>query len=465
VHSKFDAYAKLHHSGDFKAAARELGRLGFGDQTRKATARASKPAEADDGETSDVGNSTAACPTFQRGDAWEPDGADRASPTERKSTATADLISLATVERQPVQFLWHRRLIRGGINLLDGDPGLGKSFIALDVAARLSSGRAMPEDQVSHKPANVLLLSHEDDLGRTIKPRLEDLGADIARIFALGDVLINGSEPRQFTLPLDCDLLEEKITDYKIELAIFDPLFAFFDGKYDSHNDAHVRQVLHPLKKLAERTGVCILAIRHLNKLINVENAMYRGGGSIAVIGMARSALLVAPDHEDPMRRMLGRIKGNLSAEPTTLAYSIRADQEGHNPVVEWQGPIETTIGEFLARGKVKEKESVEKKKVDEAGTKILTALDEHDPAKKGVTEKSLRVWTRLNRSRLFGYALEDLLKQQILETVPFEYECGRNSQRTTEGIRRKVVSPSDSLYANADGSEKTVSSEEEIPQ
>jgi putative DNA primase/helicase len=105
-----------------------------------------------------------------RGDAWEGQSTGKAnvqpsneSQTKtRKSVTSAKPIKLSTVQRKPIKFLWHRRLLRGGINLLDGDPGLGKSFITLDVAARLSCGRAMPEDQVSHRPGNVLLFSHED---------------------------------------------------------------------------------------------------------------------------------------------------------------------------------------------------------------------------------------------------------------------------------------------------------------
>src|SRR5215831_13080294 len=86
---------------------------------------------------------------------------------------------------EPLSWLWQQRLGLGKLAMLDGDPGLGKSLVALDLCARLSTGRPMPDGSPGLGPGNALVLNAEDGPEDTTRPRLEALGADLERVFVL----------------------------------------------------------------------------------------------------------------------------------------------------------------------------------------------------------------------------------------------------------------------------------------
>jgi DNA polymerase-1 len=286
---------------------------------------------------------------------------------------TAAAVCLNDVWPQRVDWLWEGRIPFGTITLLDGDPGLGKSFLTLEIAARASRGLSVPPDEgirVS-EPIGVLLLNAEVDLARTIRPRLDACGADLARIHALPD-LPDGTTLRPPVLPDDLDTIERLITQLGVKLVTFDPLMAFLSGKVDSHKDSDVRRILYRLKLMAERTQAAVVVVRHLNKLVNVRDPLYRGGGSIGIIGAARSALMVGNHPEDPEnKRVLCRSKGNLSAEPPALAYEICND----NGVVrvKWHGEVSFTAADLL--GKQVPKRQAQGDALDEAIAFLQDAL------------------------------------------------------------------------------------------
>ena len=163
------------------------------------------------------------------------------------------------------------------VTVLDGDPGLGKSTITLDWAAEATGAGS-----------DVLLLSAEDNLDSTLRPRIEAAGADMDRVHSLEAVETdNGEEPP--VLPYDIPLLEELIVAHKVKLVIIDPLMAYLDGKIHSHHDQDMRRVLHRLKMLAQKHHVAIVLMRHLNKDDSTRNPLYRGGGSIGISAAVRS--------------------------------------------------------------------------------------------------------------------------------------------------------------------------------
>jgi hypothetical protein len=117
-------------------------------------------------------------------------------------------------------------------------------------------------------------------------------------------------------------------------LVIIDPLMAFLSG--DAHKDQDVRRALAQVAAMAERTGAAILIVRHLNKAMGA-NPLYRGGGSIGIIGAARSALLVAEDPKDKERRVLAPLKNNLSETAPSLAFTVGSAQNSAARI-EWRG-------------------------------------------------------------------------------------------------------------------------------
>ena len=247
------------------------------------------------------------------------------------------------VKSERVRFLWPGRIPLGKLTVLDGDPGQGKSTLMLDVAARVSTGRAMP-DGTPGISGGVVLLTAEDGLGDTARPRLEAGGADLSRIVAL-TLVPSEDGPRPVTLPDDVDAVRAAIARVGAVLVIVDPLMAFLTGKADAHRDQDVRRALVPLVALAEETGVAIVLIRHLVKS-GGTNPLYRGGGSIGIVGACRSGLLVMSDPESPETRILLSTKSNLSAPPASLAYRIEAEADVVR--VRWLGTSTRTARDML---------------------------------------------------------------------------------------------------------------------
>jgi len=260
---------------------------------------------------------------------------------------TASGVLLSEVETEQVSWLWRGWLALGKLSVMDGDPGLGKSATVLDIAARVSTGSAFPDG--SHNevgPGGVVILSAEDALSDTIKPRLEAAGADLERIASLSMLPDGSGHERLLSIPEDLVHLEAEIERMEAKLVIVDPLVAFFSKKVDSHKDQDVRRALAPLAAVADRTGTAVQLVRHLSKGEG-KNPVYRGGGSIGIIGAARIGALVAKDPKDEERRVLAPVKNNLAVHPKSLLYTLEEAPNGAVRVV-WAGESEYSASELL---------------------------------------------------------------------------------------------------------------------
>lgn len=257
-------------------------------------------------------------------------------------------ILMSDVVAERVEWLWRGRLPLGMLSVLDGDPGLGKSTVTIDLAARVSTGTAFPGEVERRAPQGVVLLSAEDDLAATVRPRLDAAGADSSRIVALRFVP-DGDEERPPVLPDDIEWLHAAIKRVDAALVVVDPLMAFLSDDTDSHKDQSVRKMLHRLVILAEETGAAILIVRHLNKTSG-GNPLYRGGGSIGIVGAARSGLLVGKDPDDETRRVLASTKCNLAAEPDSLSFHLNTQGEASRVV--WGGTSHYSASALLSEPK-----------------------------------------------------------------------------------------------------------------
>ncbi|MBN1460973.1 MAG: AAA family ATPase [Armatimonadetes bacterium] len=302
-------------------------------------------------------------------------------------------IRLDTVKPELVSWLWPGRIPFGKLSILDGDPGLGKSTVALDIAARVSRGLAMPDGTGGAEPAGVVVVSAEDGLADTIVPRLIAAGADLERIVAL-DACPDEGGSHPFTMPDDLRCLTEAVSEVQARLVIIDPLMAFLGGQTNAHRDQDIRRVLARVHSLAESTGAAVLVIRHLNKSAGGP-AVYRGGGSIGIIGAARSALLVARDPDDEDRRVLAAIKHNLCLSPESLSFRLEGS-ENQSVRVVWEGASAHKADALLALSV----DGEERQEVDEARAFLLDALScgprsarsvQQDAREAGISEKRLR--------------------------------------------------------------------------
>jgi hypothetical protein len=238
------------------------------------------------------------------------------------------------VTAQAVSWLWPQRIPLGKLLILDGDPDLGKSLIALDLCARLSTGRAFPDGQPGPGPSNSLVLSAEDNAADTIVPRLHRLGADVQRVFVWQREADDEDWPWRF--PAHVDRLADALRRTDARLAVIDPIMAFLDDSVFCAGDQSVRRALAPLMQLAEKHRCSLLMHRHLTKK-GGGRALYRGLGSIAFVAACRVAMLVARDPQTPDRCVLAQVRGSLTGPQPSLAYRLTA-ADGELPLVEWLG-------------------------------------------------------------------------------------------------------------------------------
>lgn len=251
---------------------------------------------------------------------------------------------LDDLERTEVTWLWPGYLPVGKLTLIDGDPGQGKSLLSLDLAARLSTGRSWPDGAAGPAPGGVVLVNCEDGLSDTILPRLEELGADLGRVAAFQGYTVEDKFVSLPIFPRDVDTLRDLVKRKQARLVIIDPLMAFVDPMFSSINDQAIRQALLPLIQMAEETQCALLVIRHLNKT-GAGRAIYRGSGSIGIVGCSRCAYLVGRNPEDPSVRVLACLKSNIAEPPPSLGFRVlRTDQLE----LEWLGPVDYSADDLV---------------------------------------------------------------------------------------------------------------------
>lgn len=276
---------------------------------------------------------------------------------------------IADVQAKPIRWLWPGRIALGKITLVAGHPGLGKSQVAVSLAAIISTAGQWPVDRTQCARGSVAILSAEDEPEDTIRPRLEAAGADLSRIYVLDAVREANDrgeiQARAFNLATDIArlgaLLAGNLRD--VLLIVIDPISAYLGG-VESHNNAEVRALLAPLAELAARHGVAVVAVSHLNKTSGTE-ALLRVQGSIAFSAAARAVWGVARDKENPARRLFLPLKNNLGNDQTGLAFTVegfRLPSGIEISRVVWEGePVTITAEEaFAPEGDREDKSAVE---------------------------------------------------------------------------------------------------------
>ena len=244
---------------------------------------------------------------------------------------------------RPIHWLWRPYLACGKLAVLDGDPGAGKSLFTADLAARLTRGGRMPDGSWRRKKANVLFLNAEDALDDTLRPRLDGAGADLGRVFCLGGVLIGCADGAEMSFPGCFEALRHAVVAHQIDLIVIDPMMAFFRPEVAANSDQVMRVALAPLAALAARSGASVLLVRQLSKKPG-RIALYRGGGSIGIIGAIRTALFLGRAG-GPDRRILAMTKSNIG--PTAPALACRLAEEAGRPRLEWLGECDATANDL----------------------------------------------------------------------------------------------------------------------
>lgn len=259
---------------------------------------------------------------------------------------------LSEVPPRRLSWLWLHRVPLGMVTILAGDGGLGKTTVALDLTARVTRGRPMPDGSEGlGEPAGVVVLSSEDAVDCVLVPRLTLAGADLERVATVGVKTAEGEERRLVVTPEDLVRLEDAVREVGARLVIFDPLAAYVDEEANLHHNQDARRVLARLHALAERLTIAVLGIHHFNRGQH-HDAVHRLTGSAGIANAARSVLVVGPEPDEPSgeRMVLAVAKRNLAPRSTpSLAYRLDVPAGEEHPVVAWQGPCAATANDLVA--------------------------------------------------------------------------------------------------------------------
>ncbi|TWU33809.1 DNA repair protein RadA [Novipirellula artificiosorum] len=280
-----------------------------------------------------------------------------ADTIRKGETLELDVTPFNEIEAKAVNWTWERRIASGKITLLTGDGGVGKSIFTCYVASQISRGEPFCDGSCCPL-GDVFFVTGEDGAADTIRPRLDAAGADVARVH-----LVKGPIPRgqKFAMSVDLSLhinmLDRMLEEYpNAKLIVIDPIMDFLGAATNSDKATDVRQVLSPLRELAETHDVGILAINHLNK--GGRSPKNRSLGSGAFVHVARIELRVCEDPEDAERRFLLPVKNNLAAADG-LAYRIEGNSEGAGFAVWEKEPVDVSINDIEGEGGV-ERSSLE---------------------------------------------------------------------------------------------------------
>ncbi len=245
----------------------------------------------------------------------EPEVPAAAGPGRRFKT-----ICMKDVEIVPIRWLWYPYIPAGKLTIIEGDPGIGKSWISIAIAKAVAGGEALPgqEGRPLMPPQRVLLCSAEDNPGDTIGPRLQAIGANLDLIHYVDQpFLLNKQGIRD---------LEETMRDCAATIVFIDPIVAYMGGKVDMNQANEVRDIMAPLSAAADRTGCAIVLVRHLRKASS-DNALYKGVGSIDFTAAVRSMLAVTYAR-DGKTKIIRHIKHNNTPEGPTLSYYLEPSVE-----------------------------------------------------------------------------------------------------------------------------------------
>lgn len=311
----------------------------------------------------------------------------KSNNTNSSLTSGQLLLSRASdIKPEPVNWLVEGSIPLGSMAVIGGQPGLGKSQIAISLAAAVTTGKGLPNGGTFSDIGSVIILANEDDAARTIRPRLDAAGADTTRVHIVEGVAREGQSDADL-FQLDTDIRELRITAQllgDVRLIIIDPPSAYLGTKVDSYKDSDVRRVLTPLGALAQETGALIVLVVHLNKRTD-GGAQQRIGGSTAWVAAPRVAFLVVEDSKTKERFMLP-VKNNLGDDRTGFQYRILEklldydEQTIKAPHIEWLSTTQRSALEILEPPRRERTSAVEDAKLfleDELtlGTKLVNDL------------------------------------------------------------------------------------------
>lgn len=217
------------------------------------------------------------------------------------------------VKAKKVEWLWYPYIPYGKITIIQGDPGEGKSTVAINLASIISNGESLPLEKEKTAPRAVVYQNSEDGKEDTIVPRLIACGADLSKVAYI--------EEDETALELGDERLSKVIDEIGARVLILDPVQAYWGANTDMNRAGAIRPIMNQLARMAQQKKCAVIMIGHMTK--GNGKGLYRGLGSIDIAAAARSVLLVARLKSQPEMRVLAHVKSNLAPIGDSILFSV----------------------------------------------------------------------------------------------------------------------------------------------
>lgn len=302
---------------------------------------------------------------------------------EKAKKKAVPMIRMSEVQQTEVDWLWYPYIPFGKLTIIQGNPGEGKTFFAMQLAAACTNRKFLPQME-PFEPFNMIFQTAEDGLGDTVKPRLLSAEADLERVLVIDDA----DNP----LTLADERIENAIRENNARLVIIDPLQAFLGANVDMNRANEVRPIFRRLAEVAQSTNCAIVMIGHLNKASGSQST-YRGLGSIDITAVVRSLLFIGKVRSAPTTRVIVHEKSSLAPPGQSLAFSL-GDEKGFR----WIGAYDISAEDLLAGGegsKTELKQEQAVKLIEEflsEGRKVSIAEINKEATERGISERTVRL-------------------------------------------------------------------------
>ena len=361
---------------------------------------------------------------------------------------SGEIVSIGSLEARAPDWLWQGYLLRGGVNLIVGAKGIGKTSLVCWLAARASLG----DPGFGGRPLRVFIDTQEDDPEVVLRPRVEAAGAEMGLI----ETRTPGRSPWKF--PRDVDALVGYLERCErraqpVDLIILDSLAAYLPR----HTLAEAAgEALETLTLVCQRFRCAALFVHHFNKYGRTLEAAIGGAGAISrvartvfVFGQEPPNLVgaltrrLAGPEPDPVRdgdevRVLACHKLNVARRPPALRFAstvvaIPAVESVHR--LELVGETSSTaeaVFEQLRRPGADESSEAE---IESANTWLLASLADgprptrglvSDAQAEGISARTLeRARARLRCQAIHPGQLREQLGAQAYAALNTEQRKG----------------------------------------
>jgi len=273
-----------------------------------------------------------------------------AKPLPYNNHITVSLQCATDITPEPIRWLWNGWLAKGKLHILAGMAGTGKTTIAIALASTITTGGRFPDG--SKCPiGSVLIWSGEDSPADTLVPRLMAAGADLSKVYFVGETTAD-YELRGFDPATDMQPLMIKATSIPdLALLIIDPIVNAVAG--DSHKNGEVRRALQPVVEFGEKLNCAVLGITHFSKGGQGKDPLERVTGSLAFGALARIVLATAKINDgDKTKRIVCRAKSNIGVDTGGFEYDLQekeVDTGIFSSYALWGDAVDGSAMELLA--------------------------------------------------------------------------------------------------------------------